>query len=227
MLLALDTSTHSSSIALYDERGIVGETTWRSHENHTRSLMPQIVRLLEVVGVTVQDLTVISTATGPGSFTGLRIGLSAAKGLAYSLHISLIGIPTLDITASVLADQPNPVCAILQAGRGRFGAGMYENQNGSMQRRGDYFFGTPQEIAAHARETFTQSQVLMVIGEMDAEVRAQFRAQFFDTAVLVREELCVRRAGFLAALAWRRWQDNRVDDMQALAPYYIPTPSVN
>src|SRR5438128_99563 len=105
MLLALDTSTNAPSIALYDERGIVGETTWRTHENHTRSLMPEIVRLMELVGTDVSALKAIGVATGPGSFTGLRIGLSAAKGLAYSLNLALIGVPTLDISASVLVGQ--------------------------------------------------------------------------------------------------------------------------
>jgi len=226
MLLALDTSTHTCSIALYDERGILGETTWRTHENHTRSLMPQVVRSLELVGVTVQDLNVIGTATGPGSFTGLRIGLAAAKGLAYSLNAALIGIPTLEVSASVLTYQDLPVCAMMQAGRGRFGAGWYDNDKGTMRRRGEYVFGTPAEIAVHMRAEFFTQESFFVIGEMDDAVRGEFRAQFSEAVKFVREELNVRRAGFLAALAWRRWQEQRVDDIQTLAPYYIPTPSV-
>ena len=82
MLLAIDTATRTASVALFDERGVVGETTWHPRENHTRSLIPEVIRLLELCGGRIGEVNVVGAATGPGSFTGLRIGLSAAKGLA-------------------------------------------------------------------------------------------------------------------------------------------------
>ena len=226
MLLAIDTSTNVPSIALFDERGIVGETTWRTHENHTRSLMPEVVRLMELVGTDVRALKAIGVATGPGSFTGLRIGLSAAKGLAYSLNVALIGVPTLDVAASAVAGQGQPVCALLQAGRERFGAAIYQTDAGTATRVGDYFFGTAQELAAEARTRVRGAKQLELIGEMSDAVRAEFSIAFGDFVVIAGEALNPRRAGFLAALAWQRWRRGDVDDLQTLAPYYIPTPSV-
>lgn len=226
MLLALDTSTNAPSIALHDERGIVGETTWRTHENHTRSLMPEIVRLMELVGTDVSALQAIGVATGPGSFTGLRIGLSAAKGLAYSLNVALIGVPTLDISASAVAVQGQPVCALLQAGRERYGAALFENSKGGTERVGDYFFGTGQELAVEARTRVNRDESLILVGEMSEVVREQFSIAFGDSIVIASEALNARRAGFLAALAWQRWRGGDADDLQTLAPYYIPTPSV-
>jgi len=82
MLLALDTSTRFASIALYDEFGVQGELTWRVDQNHTEDLMPRVVDLMAGAHVTPASLTGVAVALGPGSFNGLRVALSAAKGLA-------------------------------------------------------------------------------------------------------------------------------------------------
>lgn len=226
MLLAIDTSTHVSSIALFDARGVLAETTWRSRENHTRSLMPEIVHLMELVKTSTADLRAIGTATGPGSFTGLRIGLAAAKGLAYSLNAALVGIPTLDITASAFAAQPLPVCAVLQAGRKRFGTALYDMSDGIARRTGDYFFGTADALAAHLQSLPSQQSQILVTGELDEDVRAVLCHALSDRIVLADDGMNVRRAGVLAALAWRRWNAGEADDIQTLAPFYIPTASL-
>ncbi len=225
MLLALDTSTHTASLALYDERGIVGETTWRPRENHTRQLMPELVQLLGLVGSTAQDVRAIGVATGPGSFTGLRIGLSAAKGLAFSTNAALIGIPTLDVAASVYAAQPLPVCAVMQAGRTRYGAAFYRTGAGRVERVGDYFFGTAEALAARLESDLDNSTVLLT-GELDMPLREVIAARWGKRISFSDAGMDVRRAGWLAALAWERWRAGQVDDLQTLAPYYIPTTSL-
>lgn len=226
MLLAIDTSTRVSSIALFDARGVVAETTWRSSENHTRSLMPEIVRLMELVKASSADLHAIGTATGPGSFTGLRIGLAAAKGLAYSLNAALIGIPTLDIAANAFAAQPLPLCAVMHAGRNRFGAALYEMNDGIARRRGDYFFGSAAALAAHLQSLPSQESRLLVTGELDEDLRDVLCDALSDHIVLAHDSMNVRRAGVLAGLAWRRWSVGEADDIQSLAPFYIPTASL-
>ena len=75
---------------------------------------------------------------GPGSFTGLRIGLSVAKGLALARQVPIVGIPTLDVVAQPHMTQPLPIWAILQAGRGRICAAQYARRKGRWRRRGDY-----------------------------------------------------------------------------------------
>lgn len=226
MLLAIDTSTHVSSIALFDAPGVVGEVTWHSHQNHTRSLMPEIVRLLELVGATPADLNAIGVATGPGSFTGLRIGLSAAKGFAYSLNAALIGVPTLDISASAFADQPLPTCAILQVGRGRYGAALYENRDGAAQRVTELAFGTANAIAAHLESVFQRPTNVLVTGELDETLSAALGSSPTHSFIFANAGVRVRRAGVLAALAWQRLAVGKTDDIQTLAPFYIPTASL-
>jgi tRNA threonylcarbamoyladenosine biosynthesis protein TsaB len=96
-ILALDTSTRTASIAIYrGEEGVISEITWRSLSHHTVELTPYLDLLL---GQNPRELAGIAVALGPGSFTGLRVGLSLAKGFALAQEIPLIGIPTLDALA--------------------------------------------------------------------------------------------------------------------------------
>jgi len=101
MLLAIDTSTRQAGIALYDDdKGLLAEYNWHSANRHTEELLPATAQMLERAGVTARDLTAVGVAIGPGSFTGLRVGLAAAKGLALAQDLKLVGVSTLDFTAS-------------------------------------------------------------------------------------------------------------------------------
>jgi tRNA threonylcarbamoyladenosine biosynthesis protein TsaB len=227
MLLALDTATRTASLALFDERGVLGETTWHPRENHTRSLMPELVRLMDLVRVPRGELRAIGVTTGPGSFTGLRIGLSAAKGLATGLNAQLIGVPTLDVTAAAVIRQPLPVCAVLEAGRGRYGAAMYVCPDDSPQRVTDYIFGSAEQIALGARVWHADMATqLLVAGEVDATLEESFRTILPGHVIIADKPARVRRGGYLAAVAWARWRRGEVDDVPSLTPFYIPTASL-
>ena len=138
MLLAIDTATRIAGIALYDQDGLHVEQTWRTNDNHTVELMPHIVRACEQQRLTPSALRGVGVSLGPGSFTGLRVGLSLAKGLALTLNIPLLGVSTLDATAYAHSREILPVCAVLMAGRGRWCAAVYQTIGGDWQRRTDY-----------------------------------------------------------------------------------------
>src|SRR4030043_2225444 len=99
MELAIDTSTESCSIGLSHQGDTIAELTWHSGQNHTVELVPNIVRLLNPTKISTQSLRAVFVAKGPGSFNGLRVGISTAKGLAFSLSITMAGISTLEIEA--------------------------------------------------------------------------------------------------------------------------------
>lgn len=221
MLLAIDTATNVPGIALFAAQGILGELTWHTREHHTRSLMPEIVHLLELLNADLRQLQAVAVATGPGSFTGLRIGLSAAKGLAYSLNAALLGVPTLDIAASACALQPLPVCAVLLVGRERYAAAIYRTDGQIAARTSSYIFGSAETAAAQIAETARGQFVLT--GETDDSLCAQLAVHAGERARVAPRALQLRRAGYLAELAWRRWQAGERDEISRLTPYYIPT----
>ena len=119
MILALDTATRAVSLALAEAGQIVAEATWRSENNHTLELAPAVERLLAEAAVAPRDLTALAVAIGPGSFTGVRIGLGFAKGLALACSLPLLGVRTLDIAIRALPAAGGQAVAVIQAGRGR------------------------------------------------------------------------------------------------------------
>ena len=128
MILAVDTSTQSVGLALFDGNQVNGEIVWHSRNHHTVEIGPAIEQLFKQCGFQYQDLKGLGVALGPGSFTSLRIGLAIVKGLALSLHIPIVGIPTLDILAGSQPEKNIPMAAILQAGRSRLAVGWYHLQ---------------------------------------------------------------------------------------------------
>ncbi len=229
MLLAIDTATRVASIALYNADGVQAETTWHSRENHTVELMAQIVHLLELSQVSREDLQAIGISLGPGSFTGLRVAMSVAKGLAFGRQIPLIGIPTLDVVAHPFALQSLPIWAILAAGRGRYSVARYAARRGAVKRVSDYALVNADGLLELVlREESEESKISRALfcGDVDAALAQRLTERCGSRAVIAAPAMNARRAGFLAELAWTRWQRGEVDDVSALAPMYMPHESV-
>lgn len=220
-MLAIDTATEFASIALYDEMsGIIAESSWRTAMNHTVELMPTVVRSLHRQGLPPQRLDGVAVALGPGSFTGLRIGLSVAKGLCLALLLPIVGIPTLDIVAYAHFEQDLPICAILQAGRGRICAAFYKREEGAWLRTSDYQLATVDELLGQAEKP------TLFCGEIDGRLRQSLTAIGPDRAVIASPASSLRRAGYLAELGGKRLQQTGGDDLASLEPLYLHHPKI-
>jgi tRNA threonylcarbamoyladenosine biosynthesis protein TsaB len=231
MLLAIDTATRTASIALYESEGIQAEASWHSRENHTVELMAQIVRLFKLARVTRQDLQAIGVALGPGSFTGLRVGMSVAKGLAFGSQTPLVGIPTLDSIALAHSFQPLPIWAVIAAGRGRYSLARYSARRGSIRRVGDYALVNALGLVDLAQRESDGDEKkrpprVLFSGEIDLSLSQLLTDRLGERAVLALPAMNLRRAGYLAELAWQRWQRGDVDDTSSLSPMYMPHESV-
>jgi tRNA threonylcarbamoyladenosine biosynthesis protein TsaB len=210
MLLAVDTSTRAIGVALYDGTWVLSEMTWISKNHHTIELAPTVEQALRQVGAETGDLQVLGVAIGPGSFTGLRIGLALAKGLALSHRLPVVGIPTLDMIAGALPVPPRSrLAAVLEAGRRRLAIGWYRAQDGEWQPDGDLHNLTLEEFA----ETITGPT--LVCGELSGEARERLSN---TKSIIPSPAECVRRPAVLAELAWKRWQAGNTDDPATLKP---------
>jgi len=216
MLLALDTSTQTAGIALYDGAQIIGESIWRTHAHHTVEVAPAISSLLGRCRVSPTDFEALGVALGPGSFTSLRIGLSLAKGLALALRIPIIGIPTLDILTAAQSLQQLPLAAVLPAGRGRLAIGWYSAGKQTWVARGEPKVTTAQALFEQIEEP------TLVCGELTAADR-QLLARKRRLIILSTPAISLRRPSFLAELAWKRWRAGKTDDVISLAPIYLQT----
>jgi len=216
MLLAIDTATSHAGIALMDAGGqVCRATTWQSERNHTVELVPKLVRLLADCRVSAADLKAVAVTIGPGSYTGLRIGLSVAKGLCFANAAALIGVPTLDVSARAYAPRAGILCALLQAGRGRLAAAFYRAANGEWQVAKNGFMGRADELAACCAEQDT-----FFVGEVDAATEECLRERLGALADFAPPDERRRDPRVLARLGWERWQRGAVDDLATLAPDY-------
>jgi tRNA threonylcarbamoyladenosine biosynthesis protein TsaB len=220
MLLAIDTATRVAGLALYDEKvgRILGEETWHTVNNHTVELMPRLVRLLEEQGVAPADLSGLAVSLGPGSFTGLRIGLGVAKGLALAQELSLVGIPTLDVVAQPHKRQRLPIWAVLRAGRGRICTALYVRRRGQWRQEGPYQLTTLEGLCEQIEGS------VLLCGELDGSDTEMIHDRLGDSVTVASPASSLRRAGYLAELAWTRLGRGDADDAATLAPIYLHEP---
>jgi len=217
MLLAIDTATQYISLALFDGDRVLAERSWRAGRRHTVELMPNVVQMLEQARIGRLDLQALAVAQGPGSFTCLRVGLSVAKGLASSLDIPVIAIPTLHILAYPHYDQPLPICPVIQAGRGRLCFVTFHRVVGEWRQTSEYQLVVPEQLGQRIRER------TIFCGELDPAVIEKLQAEARGNVVMARPADSVRRAGYLAELAWDRWKRGDADNTASLSPIYLST----
>ena len=203
-ILAIDTSTERAGIALSDGSAIFSRS-WDAGRTQTTSVLPIIDALLTESGLSPSKLGAIAIAMGPGTFTGLRVGMSLAKGLVLACDIPLIGIPTLDIAAAGAGDADNLI-AVLPAGRGRV----------VWQRYGMHAEPNPHNTTVpELIDALAQTPDALLIGEMTdlhrpsvEEHHRLVRWQHRDPEILLR-------------LAKARLDAGELDDPVTLEPRYL------
>lgn len=220
VILAVDTATRWTGLALHDGAAIVAEHGWQSFNTQTIELAPAVDRMLQQAGLTAGELKGIVVAIGPGSYTGLRIGLGFAKGLAIANQVPLIGVPTLDIVAASLAGMTGQLVVVAEAGRTRVCAATYEWQRGrGWQKSGRPTIEAWDELLGRLEGATTFA------GEVSPEAAKKIRAH--KEFRLLPPAASVRRAGYLAEIGWLRLRKERVDDAATLAPIYLRDPAGN
>ena len=203
-VLAIDTSTERAGLALGNTSRLF-ERSWEAGRTQTTSVLPTIDALLKEAHIGLNDLAAVAIATGPGTFTGLRVGMSIAKGFVLAREIPLIGIPTLDIAAGAAVGGTDLI-AVLPAGRGRvvwqrYGpVGDQEPRNTTVLQLVEHLTGIPE---------------VLVIGEVAPEhqqtiERSHNRTQWEN-----------RQPKILLERARERWLRGEEDDPVTLAPTYL------
>jgi tRNA threonylcarbamoyladenosine biosynthesis protein TsaB len=217
MLLAVDTATKRIGIALYDGVEVLHEAVWQSPFRHTVELTPAIEQALKSANLTIKNIKAVALTIGPGSYTGLRIGAAAAKGLAMARSIPLIAISTFDVMAfSLPTIEDHQLAVVLQAGRGRISVGWYEILDNVWQTAREPELLTAQDFSKKIRTP------TYVCGELDEETRSILGRKRKNVKIASPAH-SLRRPSFLAEMAWQRWQAGDVDNPQTLAPIYLQT----
>jgi tRNA threonylcarbamoyladenosine biosynthesis protein TsaB len=228
MLLALDTSSSVASLALLRGVDVVADVTWDVGRRHSQELIGHLDALFVRAGATVADCTAVAAALGPGSFNGVRVGVTAAKTLALALAVPLFGICTLDVIASGVTLDGAVVCVLLEAGRGevyralyRAGASDGVRITDRFSRMSDYgVVGVPALVEELSREGGS----VVLTGEWLPATR-----DTVATALGMRARFAqpsASRGALLGAIAAERALRGERDEPATIEPIYLRRPNI-
>ncbi len=216
MELAIDTSTRFASVGISREGELVSELTWRSERNHSVELMPTVGYMLKRSNITITDIQAIYVASGPGGFSALRVGMSAAKAMASSLSVPLIAVGTLDIEAHPYRGLGRPVCALIGAGRNRLYVGRFDDA-----QQPTY------EVAQHSELASVAAGDAIFCGEAAADAADLIRSTFGNDTLIAAQQQPTRHANVLASLGWNMLRAGRTADPLTLEPIYLRSSQVD
>lgn len=213
-ILAIESAGKVASLALAEGGRIHAEHFLQTKNQHSVVLLPMVDQILAQADWPAKSLDLIAVSAGPGSFTGLRIGMATAKGLAYGLDLPLVGVPTLDAMAAPYAFLGGPVIPLINARRQEaYGAVFYKGE-----RISDYFAQGAKETAKWLAGKDLAPPFFLGDGALALE--ADLR-DVFPQGQIAPADLVDNRAGQLALLAEKIFNKEGAHPLFSLAPFYV------
>ena len=214
-VLGIDTSTLMGSVALLDGEVVVAEYSLSVSTTHSERLLSTIHRLFDESGSTVTALDALAIAVGPGSFTGLRIGLATAKGLALASGHPLVGVPTLDALAWGVPFAAYPVCPLLDAKKGEVYTALYRHRHRDLERLTEYRALSPDRLLMELEGP------ICFLGDGVLAYRERIVEVMGDRAYFVPPPRSYPSGACVAELGARRLAQGDLGDPVALVPMYV------
>ncbi len=214
-LLAVDTATEICGIALAIDGRIETELILDRGVTHTRSVLSAIDAVLGIAGLSTEDIDAYAVTRGPGSFTGLRIGISTVKGLALATAKPLVGISSLEVLAHQASGRADLICPVMDARRREVYWTLY-------QRTAEGLTAIMEErVGAVAEMTACIDKECEFVGNGVPTYRHELKTSLKHPAHLTDQEGNALRPAVLARLAWQRLQRGETEDIRTFAPVYL------
>jgi tRNA threonylcarbamoyl adenosine modification protein YeaZ len=219
MYLAIDTSTDTAGLALFEDGVFTADLSWHSGQNHTTELLPNLNQLLKKHDTEISSVKGVVVARGPGSFNGLRVGLSVAKGLAFSLGIPIVGFSTLAAESYRYVASGLPVCPIFEAGRCEIATAIYRQQDSQWHCSSAEHITTVTVLASGISEN------TLFCGESSPTTTAEIKRKLKSKAIFPPMATS-SRITCLAQLGLERLNAGDSDDLASLQPLYLRRPPI-
>lgn len=221
LFLALDTTTTVCGVALGDEQNVLAEAFLNVRKTHSERLMPLIVSLLEDAGLQKESLEGVAVSMGPGSFTGLRIGVATARGLAQGLEIPVVGVRTLDALAEACPFFHGLICPVLDARKDQVYTALY--------RGGEEGPHVAEEATALSlRELLvkleSRHEEVLFLGDGVEKGRQQLKDALRERYREMPLSSRLNRAALVLQKGMRVFQEKGPTPLYSLTPYYIRLP---
>ena len=217
LILAFETSAKAGSVALLDDTKLLGESYNNTGLTHSQTLMVMAEDLLKQCGKTVSDVTDVAVAEGPGSFTGVRIGVAAAKGFAWGGQLPCYGVSTLESMAETLGVYEGHVCACMDARRNQVYNAIFLAEDGKLER-----FSEDRAIALSDLQTELEhiDGPIFLVGD-GAALTYNTLKDAVPSLILPPEHRMHQRASGVAIVAAKEMAAGASGDANALTPNYL------
>ena len=216
-VLAIETATDQLGVALVDEQRVVASYELLAERPHAVELPQAVNRVLQVGDCPLKQLDGIVVDIGPGSFTGLRIGMAFVKALVFRTKTPVIGVPSLDVLAANIPMAPHRVCPILDAKQRKVYAALYQTRDGVMRKESDYHLTTLDELLP----MLGKEGPVILLGDGVALYRQRLTQALGERAIFATPELWLPRAAALGRLGLERLRRGERDDPRSLVPMYL------
>lgn len=208
-ILALETSGMTGEVALLEDNQVLVSEMLNEQQRTAQSLAPGIASALAKADWRPQDIDLVAVTIGPGSFTGLRVGVTTAKTFAYAVGCEVLGVDTLEVIAQQAPVPAETLWAVLDAQRSQLFAAQFEPAAGAWRMTAPAEIIDNDNFLAHAAGA-------MVTGSGLKRLVSQL-----EPACVVSPELWPPRAATVGQIAWRAYQTGRRDDLWTLSPRYL------
>ena len=231
-VLGIDTATAVASVALVEDGRLVLEAAHPNggqevevgkrveRPNHAVAILPLVDGLLKRAGKSIDELSALAVSIGPGSFTGLRIGLSTVKGLAYGWSVPVIGVATLDAVAERVSSWEGLVCPFLDARRKEVYAAIFRREAGLLERLSEDVVDSPGNVLDRIR-SFGPSTPCLFIGDGTSAYGELIKDALGGRASLTSGEGFPSTASAVARLGEQRLERSEFDTVGPLVPLYL------
>jgi len=215
-ILAIETATDQLGVALVDETRVLASFELLAERAHAVELPQAVTKVLQAGGQVLEQLEAIAVDIGPGSFTGLRIGLAFAKALVFRIQKPLVGVPSLDILAAHVPYASHQICPILDAKQRKVYTALYQALDGRLRKQSDYQLVTIDELMS----LFKDGSVVF-LGDGVPLCQAQLQQHLGERALFAPPELWLPKAATLGRLGLERLRQGVRDDPRTLVPMYL------
>ncbi|QGT98751.1 tRNA threonylcarbamoyladenosine biosynthesis protein TsaB [Candidatus Syntrophocurvum alkaliphilum] len=223
LVLAVDSATPTQGVALFYDNRLIKEEFTNIKKTHSETLMLVIDRVLNECSYKVDDLDAIAISIGPGSFTGLRIGLATVKGLCQGANISLIGIPTLDAMAENVYSDNALICPLLNARKQEVYTAIYTSDSYRKNKITDYIAVSPEklcEIIQNQLHNYNKDKVIF-LGDGYEPYKEVFQQKLDKKVMCAPLHMMYPRASSMGAIAIDKYNKQEFDDPFAIRPLYL------
>jgi len=228
-ILGIETSGNIGGFAVVEDERLLAEVASDITGRHVERSDAMIEHVLDCAGTAISDLAAVAVSLGPGSFTGLRVGLALAKGLCFGRGLPLVGVPTLDAMAGALVGAAGLVVPVRDARRGEIYFALYGAAGGALSRLSDYRALAPEALADELLAQAGQGEAgaagraaqLVLVGDALARYGETLRSRLGARMVAAPEVLWPPRPAIVAALGGRLLAEGKTADLDEIEPIYV------